>query len=48
MSFSSNRYKQRKRLYNASWSSAIKLMSVPLSKDLKARLKNKVYTGSSK
>ncbi len=41
MSFSSNRYKQRKRLYNASWSSAIKLMSVPLSKDLKARLKIK-------
>lgn len=38
---SSDRYKQRKRLFNLPWHRAIKLMSAPLSKDLRSRLKIK-------
>lgn len=35
---SSNRYKQRKTMFNLPWHRAIKLMSAPLSKNLRARL----------
>jgi len=35
---SSNRYKQRKKMFNLPWNLAIKLMSAPLSKELQARL----------
>lgn len=38
MVVSSDRYKQRKRMFNLPWHRAIKLMSAPLSKELRARL----------
>lgn len=38
MVVSSDRYKQRKRMFNMPWHHAIKFMSVPLSKELRARL----------
>ncbi|MEM0121309.1 MAG: 50S ribosomal protein L24 [Thermoprotei archaeon] len=38
MSLSSNRYKQRRNLYNTRWNSRVKLMGAPLAKDLRSRL----------